>query len=91
MATEEKQLVKGTPRSIEIARKGIRTSGDFANMMSALMVDLIEGRVAPQVGNGICNAGGKLLKVVEMSYKYGTESKEGEGRKIILAIGTDKD
>jgi hypothetical protein len=45
--------------------------------MSALMSDLIEQRVSPGIGNAACNAGGKLLKVVEMNYKYGTTSSSG--------------
>lgn len=57
-------------------------------MMSSLMSDLIEGRITPNVGNATCNAGGKLLKVVEMKYKYGTNNKEGEPRSLTLAIGT---
>ena len=76
------------PRSLAIAANGIRTSGDFANMMSALMSDLIEGRVTPQTGNATCNAGGKLLKVVEMSYKYGTEGKPGR-RSLLLTFDSD--
>lgn len=51
-------------------------------MMSALMCDLIEGRVTPSVGNATCNAGGKLLKVVEMQQKYGTDGP-GTGEKIL--------
>ena len=38
--------------------------------MSALMSDVIQGRITPQVANATCNAGGKLLKVVEMQYRY---------------------
>lgn len=37
------------------------------------MSDLIEGTVTPSVGNATVNAGGKLLKVVEMRLKYGTQ------------------
>lgn len=44
--------------------------------MSSLMSDLIEGSVNPVVGNAVCNAGAKLLKVVEMQYRYGN----GDGR-----------
>lgn len=40
--------------------------------MSALMSDIIDGRVTPQVGNAVVNAGGKLLKVVEMQIRHGT-------------------
>lgn len=42
--------------------------------MSALMTDIIDGTVSPQVGNAACNAGGKLLKVVEMQLQYGAST-----------------
>lgn len=78
-----------TPRSLTIAGKGIKTGSDFAQLMSALMSDLIEGRVTPNVGNATCNAGGKLLKVVEMQYKYGTDGP-GTGQKVLrLAVESD--
>ena len=47
-------------------------------MMSALMSDLIEGAITPQVGNATVNAGGKLLKVVELQLKYGKTNPNGE-------------
>jgi len=74
-----------TPRSAVIATQGIKTGHDFANLMSALMSDLIDGRVAPNVGNATCNAGGKLLKVVEMQFKYGTDGP-GQRKTLVLAI-----
>ena len=64
---------KSKPRSLAFAAKGIQTAGDFANMMSALMSDLAEGRVPPGVGNAMCNAGSKLLKIVELQYRYGVQ------------------
>lgn len=79
MATKEQ------PRSLTIAEKGIVTGGDFAGFMSALMSDLISGKVAPNIGNAACNAGGKLLKVVEMQMKYGTQSAGSVGKLLILA------
>jgi hypothetical protein len=66
-------VAENPPRSLTIAAQGIETAGDFASMMSALMSDLIEGRVTPQVGNATCNAGGKLLRIVELQYKYGVQ------------------
>lgn len=83
---ESKALAKGTPRSLQIARRGIQTSHDFANFMSSLMSDLIEGNVAPQIGNAAVNAGGKLLKVVEMQYKYGTAGKDGSPKTLVLSL-----
>ena len=73
----------GEPRSFAVAQKGIRTSQDFSRLMSALMSDLIEGRVTPGVGNVTCNAGGKLLKSVELQYKYGVDGP-GQSKSLML-------
>jgi hypothetical protein len=71
------------PRSLGIAAIGIKTSNQFAGMMSALMSDILEGRVTPQVGNAVVNAGGKLLKVVEMQLKYGTPVANNESARVL--------
>jgi len=73
----KKELASSRPRCLEIAQKGIRTGSDFAGMMSALMSDLIEGNITPQVGNATVNAGGKLLKIVELQLKYGRTEPTG--------------
>lgn len=72
-------------RSLAIAAKGITTGHDFANFMSALMSDLISGAIAPQVGNAACNAGGKLLKAVEMQMRHGTANAQGQ-KVLTLAL-----
>jgi len=77
---------KNAPRSLGLAERGIRTGKDFANVMSALMSDLLAGRVTPNIGNATCNAGGKLLKVVELEYKYG-DRNGGSQKELVLAIG----
>lgn len=43
--------------------------------MSALMSDVISGAVTASVTNAACNAGGKMLKMVELEYKYATRPK----------------
>jgi hypothetical protein len=53
-------------------------------MMSALMADLISGRVSPETGAAACNAGGKMLKVVEMQYKYGPRPAVARERELLL-------
>lgn len=73
------------PRSLAFSERGIKTANDFAGLMSSLMSDLLDGRVTPNIGNATCNAGGKLLKVVEMQYKYGTQGP-GQQKSLILAI-----
>lgn len=80
---------KGSPRSLAIARNGIKTSDNFADFMSALMSDLVEGKVTPQMGNAACNAGGKLLKMVDMTYKYGNASGKSEPRKTLTIAFED--
>lgn len=65
-----------TPRSFAIGAAGVQTGEDFAQFMSALMSDVIEGRISTDVANAACNAGGKLLKVVEMQYRYGAKAQE---------------
>lgn len=80
------ELVKmDMPRSLAIFEKGIGTGHDFAKGMSALMSDLISGCISPSVGNAVSNAGGKLLKVVEMQHKYGVKGA-GPDRTLNLAL-----
>lgn len=79
MAKKERGATKGSEtrgskaqaRSTPIANLGIYDADRFAQVMSALMTDLLTGAVAPDVANATCNAGGKLLKVVEMKAKRG--------------------
>ena len=70
-------------RTIAIARRGIRSGEQFAEMMSALMSDLIEGKITPQIANATCNAGGKLLKIVELQFKYGQPHPQNKGRRVL--------
>jgi hypothetical protein len=82
----EKSNQASLPKCLDIAGHGISTSRDFAKFMSALMTDIVEARVSPGVANAACNAGGKLLKVVEMQVKYGTQGKgTGANQDLVLA------
>ena len=78
---------KQQPRSLDIASRGIKTDRDFADLMSAVISDLIDGSLTPAIGNATCNAGGKLLKIVELKYKYGTQGKAKNEKVLILATG----
>lgn len=57
-------------------------------LMSALMSDLIEEKITPGVGNAVCNAGGKLLKVVELQAKYG-RAGDGSPDKVLQLAGPE--
>ncbi len=95
MATSKKNaqrdsLATQKPESLRVSKSGIKTGQDFANLMSSVMSDLIEGRIPPQVANAVCNAGGKLLKVVEMQNKYGIKPKDHANEKVlVLATGME--
>lgn len=86
-STDQKdvQLTSETPRSLAIAQAGVKTGTDFANLMSALMSDIIAGRVSPLVGNATCKAGDKLLKIVEMQLKYGKKPGQEDDKVLTLA------
>ena len=87
-------IEKDTPRSVVLAEKGINTGAEFASVMSALLSDTIAGRVDPQISNAACNISGKLLKVVELQFKYGKPVEGVSERMLALTpIGarTDKE
>ena len=70
---------RSEPKSLRIAEAGVSTSRDFRNLMSAIMSDVIAGRLTPNMTNAACNAGGKLLKMVDLEYKYGTDPERKHG------------
>lgn len=80
-----KSEATGASRSLAIAEGGIKTGPDFANLMSAMMSDLIAGRITPNIANATCNAAGKLLKVVEMQHKYGKTGTPAPDQVLKLA------
>lgn len=71
------------PRSLGLFEAGITTGHQFAAGMSALMSDVISGSVTPQIANAVCNAGGKLLKVVEMSHRWGKRDAGSGGEQVL--------
>jgi hypothetical protein len=78
---------KDTPKSVQLAERGIHTGADFASVMSALLSDTIAGRVDPQISNAACNISGKLLKVVELQFKYG-KPVEGVNERMLALTPT---
>lgn len=68
--------VKPAPRVLTIAKRGIRNTKDFGIFMSLLMSDLVEGLIPPEVGNAAVNAGGKLLKSVELERRFGSTGSD---------------
>jgi hypothetical protein len=79
-----------TPRSVQIASRGIRTDRDAANFQSALLGDLMTGRVKEKTSNAACNVMGKLLKIQDLSQRYAADPDHA-GRQVVLADPDDSD
>lgn len=76
------QLTAPRPRSLAVAVGGVKTGRDFTKLMSCLMSDVLEGRITNASCNATCNAGGKMLKAIEMQHKYGTRGA-GQAEKVL--------
>lgn len=75
---------KEIPVSTLVAQRGIRTSADFADFMGALMCDLVQGSIQPEVAKAACLAGDKLLAIAKMQLEYGRTDK---GKPNVLCLG----
>lgn len=76
---------KSLSTSVALAGKGIQTIGDFAGVMGALVTDVLVGSVEPRVANAAINAGGKMMKAVELQLKYGPKSSNGTVKQLKIA------
>lgn len=61
-------------RSLALTKSEIRTVRDYGQLMLALVTDVIQGNVTPQVLNAAVNAGRQVVKAVELQVKYGGNS-----------------
>ena len=48
------------------------------------MSDLLAGRIEPGVANAVCNAGGKLLRMVELQQRFGKAKAEEKTKEFRL-------
>lgn len=83
-AAEQRPTTLPEASALPLAAKGINSSADFRNLMSALMSDVIQERISPNTVNAACNAGGKMLKMVELEYKFASGQVRNE-RVLALA------
>jgi hypothetical protein len=59
------------PLSFAILERGIRGPDDFICLMSALMADVLAGRLTPKESRAINKQAGELLKTVETCCRLG--------------------
>lgn len=69
------------PISGLVSQRGIKTSADFADFMSALMDDVVNGRIEPAAATAACKAGESLLGVVRMQLNH-------TGRQLLRLSGS---
>lgn len=69
--SDQELSAKSNARCLPIAAKGIKSSGDVKSLMAAIIPDILEGTVNVQTAGAVCNAAGKLIKMVELELKYG--------------------
>jgi hypothetical protein len=69
---------------VPLSNHGVYSASEFAALMLALISDLINGRISPQVGNAVVNASGKLLKIVEMQHRYGNPTGDRGYKELAL-------
>lgn len=74
--TGAQSQLAAAPKSRVIAERGIRTSQDFRDMMAAMLGDVLTGRLAVGQTNAACNVAGKLLKTIELEFKYARHAKD---------------
>lgn len=67
------------PRTASIAARGIQDGDDLFEYLTALVCDANDGLVTPAVANAATTAVSRLLKLTELTHKFGTA--DGQGRK----------
>ena len=88
-AQEGQAVAQADPKSVKLASKGVHTSREFPALMSAIMSDVLSGALGPNVATAACNAGGKLLKVVEMQYRYGKGNNEEKVLELMAPVAAE--
>lgn len=82
MATGDNATESMSP-SAAVAAEGVGTVRQFVRLMEAIMQDTLTGRIGPEVAKATVNAGGKLLKAVELQHKYGRPTRTGKSLALI--------
>ena len=59
----EADLTRQTPKSLAIADAGIRNLTDFRNCMSAVISDLIGGRITPETATAVATVSIQLYQL----------------------------
>lgn len=88
MNTKPKHPKLMPPSSRTTAEKGIRTTADYATLMSDTIADIISGRMPIEVAETVVRLGNSLLKTAELQYRYGhrtggTQAEQAEPLRLV--------
>jgi len=79
--TVPSEVAVGESKALQVIRESnglITKSSEFKKMLFSLLSDILEGSVTPRVSNAVCNASGKVLKLVELEQRYGRPAGSGD-------------
>lgn len=71
---EGTSIVIQAPNIAAAINRGARTANDFAGFMETVMLNVASGDMSPAVGEAIANVGGRMLKAVELNFRYGNRA-----------------
>ena len=74
-------------RATTIARRGIRTTRDFVDVMNGVIAGVLDGTLNPDAARAVVSAGGQMLKAAELAIRYGTPTAPGlEGERNLTLV-----
>ena len=82
--SDQKAHGRALARSVTLGQHGVTTSRHFKELMAALMSDVLSKAVDVDVANAVCNAGGKLVKMLELEFKFGSHKSASEDLTLSL-------
>ena len=74
---------QGTPTSVALATRGIKTSTDFTAVAAALFVDIGERTVEPDQGRAMNGALGRIVQMIELEVRVGLNPKARQAINLI--------
>ena len=72
------------PRTINITRAGVKTSGDFHDLMQAISHDIVTGNLSEKQANAIVRAQNGTLRMADLQMRHGKHLVDGR-RELFLS------
>ena len=79
-----------TPQSLVVLKAGIRTDRDFAELISAVMRDILEKRIDKGTANIMLASADRILRVAELQLRYHGALEKTGGEWFLLPSGEEQ-